>query len=164
MKDIFRETSFELLMQKRVRYVLLICSRYDAFIMEEDGKIDEKVFNDYVSFNLRYPPQFIHVTSAAEALKALGRGKIDLVINMLSISDMDPFDLSLKIKTDWPEIPIVILAPVSREMAIRLDSEELCCIDYVFNWLGSTNILLPIISLVEDRLNVDEDASHEGVQ
>ncbi len=151
-------------MQKRVRYVLLICSRYDAFIMEEDGKIDEKVFNDYVSFNLRYPPQFIHVTSAAEALKALGRGKIDLVINMLSISDMDPFDLSLKIKTDWPEIPIVILAPVSREMAIRLDSEELCCIDYVFNWLGSTNILLPIISLVEDRLNVDEDASHEGVQ
>ncbi len=151
-------------MQKRVRYVLLICSRYDAFIMEEDGKIEEKVFNDYVSFNLRYPPQFIQVTSADEALRALGRGNIDLVINMLSISDMDPFDLSLKIKDNWPDIPIVILAPVSREVALRLDSEELSCIDYVFNWLGSTNVLLPIISLVEDRLNVDEDARHEGVQ
>jgi hypothetical protein len=164
VKNIFRETSFELLMQKRIRYVLLICSRYDAFIMEEDGKIDEKVFNDYVSFNLRYPPQFIHVTSAAEALERLDRGNIDLVINMLSVSDMDPFDLSLKIKKKRPEVPIVILAPISREVAIRLDSEELGCIDYVFNWLGSTNILLPVISLVEDRLNVEEDSKHEGVQ
>ena len=151
-------------MQKRIRYVLLICSRYDAFIMEEDGKIDEKVFNDYVSFNLRYPPQFVHVTSAAEALETLAARQIDLVINMLSISDMDPFDLSLHIKKTWPGKPIVILAPVSREIALRLNSEELSCIDYVFNWLGSTNILLPIISLVEDKLNVDEDILHEGVQ
>jgi CheY-like chemotaxis protein len=151
-------------MQKRVQYVLLICSRYDAFIMEEGGKIDEKVFNDYVSFNLRYPPRFIHVTSAEQALKELARRQIDLVINMLSISDMDPFELSLKIKNDWPDKPIVILAPVSREIALRLDSEEMACIDFVFNWLGSTNILLPVISLVEDRMNVDEDARHEGVQ
>jgi len=151
-------------MQKRIRYVLLICSRYDAFIMEEDGKIDEKVFNDYVSFNLRYPPQFVHVTSAQEALDTLAARQIDMVINMLSISDMDPFDLSLHIKKTWPDKPIVILAPVSREIAIRLNSEELSCIDYVFNWLGSTNILLPIISLIEDKLNVDEDIRHEGVQ
>lgn len=151
-------------MQRRVRYVLLVCSRYDAFIMEEDGKIDEKVFNDYVSFNLRYPPQFIHVTSAAEAMAALGSKNIDLVVNMLSICDMDPLDLSVSIKKNWPGIPIVILAPVSREMSIRLDSKELECIDYVFNWLGSTNVLLPIISLVEDKLNIDEDTRVEGVQ
>jgi hypothetical protein len=151
-------------MQKRVRYVLLICSRYDAFIMEEDGKIDEKVFNDYVSFNLRYPPQFVHVTSAKEALDTLAARQIDMVINMLSISDMDPFDLSLLIKKTWPEKPIVILAPVSREIALRLSNEELSCIDYVFNWLGNTNILLPIISLIEDKMNVDEDIRHEGVQ
>ncbi len=151
-------------MQRRVRYVLLICSRYDAFIMEEDGKIDEKVFNDYVSFNLRYPPQFIHVTSAADAMTALSRKNIDLVVNMLSICDIDPLDLSVSIKKNWPGIPIVILAPVSREMSIRLGSKELECIDYVFNWLGSTNVLLPIISLVEDKLNIDEDTRVEGVQ
>ncbi|MDX9772400.1 MAG: PEP/pyruvate-binding domain-containing protein [Bacteroidales bacterium] len=164
MKTVFRETSFEVLMQKRVQQVLLICSKYDAFIMEEDGKIDEKVFNDYVSFNLRYPPKFIHVTSAKEALETLADRQVDLIINMLSICDMDPFELSLKIKSNWPDKPIVILAPVSREIAMRLDSEEMACIDYVFNWLGSTNILLPIISLIEDKMNVDEDALHEGVQ
>jgi len=133
-KNIFRETSFELLMQKRVQYVLLICSRYDAFIMEEEGKIDEKVFNDYVSFNLRYPPRFVHVTSAAAAMETLGKRQIDLIINMLSISDQDPFELSLNIKKTYPEKPVVILAPDSREMTLRLNSEDLSSIDNVFIW------------------------------
>ncbi|MFZ2287424.1 MAG: PEP/pyruvate-binding domain-containing protein [Bacteroidales bacterium] len=163
-KSIFRETSFELLMQKRVQYVLLICSRYDAFIMEEDGKIDEKVFNDYVSFNLRYPPRFVHVTSAREAMQALGSKQIDLIINMLSISDQDPFELSLEIKKAYPEKPLVILAPDSREITLRLNSEDLSNVDYVFTWPGNTDILLPIISLAEDKMNIDEDSRHEGVQ
>ena len=163
-KNIFRETSFELLMQKRIQYVLLICSKYDAFIMEEDGKVDEKVFNDYVSFNLRYPPRFVHATSAENAMEILSKRPIDLIINMLSISDMDPFELSFNIKRAYPEKPIVILAPVSREISLRLKNEDLSCIDYVFSWLGSTNILLPIINLIEDKLNVDEDIKHEGVQ
>jgi len=163
-KNIFRETSFELLMQKRVQYVLLICSRYDAFIMEEDGKIDEKVFNDYVSFNLRYPPRFVHVTSGEEAMEVLVRRQIDLIINMLSISDQDPFELSLNIKKTYPEKPIVILAPDSREVTQRINSEDLTSIDYVFSWPGNTDILLPIISLIEDKLNVDEDCKYEGVQ
>jgi len=163
-KNIFRETSFELLMQKRIRYVLLICSKYDAFIMEEDGKIEEKVFNDYVSFNLRYPPRFVHVTSAEKAMEVLSGRSIDLIINMLNISDLDPFELCHKIKTIYPEKPIVILAPDSKEFSLRLESENLSCIDYVFNWLGSTNILLPIINLIEDKLNVDEDSKYEGVQ
>jgi hypothetical protein len=163
-KNIFRETSFELLMQKRVQYVLLICSRYDAFIMEEDGKIDEKVFNDYVSFNLRYPPRFVHVTSGREAMEALGTKQIDLVINMLSINDQDPFELSLEIKKTYPDKPVVILAPDSRENNLRLNNEDLSAIDYVFTWPGNTDILLPIISLAEDKLNVDEDSKHEGVQ
>ncbi len=163
-KNTFRETSFELLMQKRIQYVLLICSKYDAFILEEDGKIDEKIFNDYVSFNIRYPPQFIHVASASEAMELLSRRQIDLIINMLSISDLDPFELSSDIKKLYPEKPIVILAPDSRETSFRLKNEDLSCIDYVFNWLGSTNILFPVINLIEDKLNAEEDNKHEGVQ
>ena len=163
-KNTFRETSFELLMRKRIQFVLLICSKYDAFIMEEDGKIDERIFNDYVSFNIRYPPQFIHVASASEAMELLSRRQIDLIINMLSISDLDPFELCTSIKNLYPEKPIVILAPDSREIALRLNNEDLSCIDYVFNWLGSTNILFPIINLIEDKLNVEEDNKHEGVQ
>ncbi len=163
-KNVFRETLFERLMQKRIQYVLLICSKYDAFIMEEEGKIDEKVFNDYVSFHLRYPPQFFHVTSGDMALEMLGKRQIDLVINMLSISDMDSFELSERIKTLYPEIPIVVLTPISREISLRLDKTPLKGIDYVFSWTGGTGILLPVIKLIEDKLNIDEDAKYENVQ
>jgi CheY-like chemotaxis protein len=163
-KNTFRETSFELLMRKRIQFVLLICSKYDAFIMEEDGKIDERIFNDYVSFNIRYPPQFIHVASASEAMELLSRRQIDLIINMLSINDLDPFELCSNIKNLYPEKPIVIVAPDSKEVSLRLKNEDLSCIDYVFTWLGSTNILFPIINLIEDKLNVEEDNKHEGVQ
>jgi len=163
-KNSFREPSFELLMQKRIQYVLLICSKYDAFILEEDGKIDEKIFNDFVSFNIRYPPQFIHVASASEAMELLSRRQIDLIINMLSISDLDPFELCSNIKKLYPEKPVVILAPDSKEISYRLKNEDLSCIDYVFNWMGSTNILFPVINLIEDKLNAEEDNKHEGVQ
>ncbi|NLX73622.1 MAG: hypothetical protein GXY94_10030, partial [Bacteroidales bacterium] len=67
----FEETAFDQLMQKRIHKVLLICSSYDAFMLEEDGRIDEQIFNEYVSLNLRHPPQFIQVSSAEAAFKAI---------------------------------------------------------------------------------------------
>ena len=39
-----KDTSFANLMQKRVFNVLLIASRYDAFILEEDGRVEEQIF------------------------------------------------------------------------------------------------------------------------
>jgi len=104
------------------------------------------------------------VTAAAEAMAALEKRQIDLVINMLSISDQDPFDLSREIKNKYPAKPLVILAPDSREANLRLSSEDLSEIDYVFTWPVNTDIMLPVISLVEDELNVDEDSKYEGVQ
>ncbi|MDN5292506.1 MAG: hypothetical protein PWQ06_2745, partial [Anaerophaga sp.] len=90
----FSETAFDQLMQKRIHKILLICSSYDAFMLEEDGRIDEQLFNEYVSLNLRYPPHFIQVSSAGEAFKVLKEEKIDLIITMLSVGEMDPFSLS----------------------------------------------------------------------
>ncbi len=43
-------------MQKRIHRVLIICSNYDNYMLEEDGRVDEQIFNEYVSLNLRYPP------------------------------------------------------------------------------------------------------------
>jgi CheY-like chemotaxis protein len=163
-KYYFADTSFKLLMQKRIYQVMILCSNYDYFILEEDGRIDEQIFNEYVSLNLRYPPQFIHATSAEKAFEILNQGKIDLVINMLSVGDMDPFELSEKIKQNYPAIPIVVLTPFSREVSIKLSKTNLSVIDYVFCWLGNTDILLAIIKLIEDKMNVDHDVNEIGVQ
>ena len=78
----FSHTAFNQLMQKRIRKVLIISSNYDFFMLEEDGRIDEQIFNEYVSLNLRYPPAFVKAASSAEAFKIMEKGDIDLVIRM----------------------------------------------------------------------------------
>jgi hypothetical protein len=160
----FTETAFDKLMSKRIYKVLLICSRYDAFILEEDGRIDEQLFTEYVSLNLRYPPEIIHVSTAKQAIATLKQEKINLVINMLSVEDMDPFDLSKVIKDKYPTIPIVVLTPFSREISNRLDNVDSKLIDYVFSWLGDVAILLAIIKLLEDKRNAEYDVNQVGVQ
>ncbi len=162
-KYYFIDTSFNLLMKRRIYHVLLISSNYDAFMLEEDGRIDETIFMEYVSLNLRYPPQFIKVNSEEEAFEALNDKSIELVISMLTIEKSDSFELASRIKAKYPKIPFVILTPFSREISIKLREKDLSAIDYVFSWLGNADILLAIIKLIEDKMNIVSDLSH-GVQ
>ncbi len=159
----FIDTSFNLLMKKRIYQVLLISSTYDAFMLEEDGRIDETIFMEYVALSLRYPPQFIKVTSEEEAFEVLEDKSIELVISMLSLEKATTFDLAVRIKTKYPKIPIVVLTPFSREVNLRLTDENLTAIDFVFSWLGNPDILLAIIKLIEDKMNMEQDAK-QGVQ
>lgn len=161
-KYYFQDTSFKLLMQKRIYHVLLISSNYDTFMLEEDGRIDEQIFNEYVSLNLRYPPRFIHASTSEEAFRILHKENIDLVITMLSVGD--PFDLAKKIKSKYPKKPIVVLTPFSREITQKIGKKDLAAIDYIFSWLGNADILLAIIKLIEDRMNVQNDIEEVGVQ
>jgi CheY-like chemotaxis protein len=163
-KFFFNETAFNLLMQKRINRVLLICSSYDAYMLEEDGRIDEQIFNEYVSLNLRQPPSFVHTDSAKKAFQILETEQIDLVIEMLSIPDIDTFALAHKIKAKYASVPIVVLTHFSREVSMKLKNEDLSAIDYVFCWLGNADLLLAIIKLVEDRMNAEYDIEHVGVQ
>ncbi len=161
-KYYFSDTAFKKLMQKRIYHVLIICSNYDYFMLEEDGRIDEQIFNEYVSLNLRYPPMFIHATDEKSAFEILNTTSIDLIITMLSVGD--PFLLAKKIKSNYASKPIVVLTPFSREISLRLDGEDMSAIDYVFSWLGDTEILLAIIKLLEDKMNISYDIEEAGVQ
>ena len=163
-KIFFNEADFNLLMQKRIQKVLLICSSYDAYMLEEDGRIDEQIFNEYVSLNLRRPPSFVHTDSAKKAMSILQSEPIDLVIEMLSIPDIDTFELANQIKAGYPEIPIVVLTHFSREVSLRLKSEDLSAIDNIFCWLSNADLLVAIIKLFEDRMNAEFDVHSVGVQ
>lgn len=163
-KFYFNDRSFNQLMKKRIYHVLLIASAYDTFILEDDGRIDEQIFNEYVSLNLRYPPQFIQAASQEKALEILEDENIDLIITMLSAEERDTFTLASNIKAKYADIPIVVLTPFSREVSIKIDQEDLSNIDYIFSWLGNADILLAIIKLIEDKMNVEYDVEHVGVQ
>lgn len=160
----FREISYQDLMQRRIINVLLICSNYDAFMLEEDGRINEKIFLEYTSKNLRYPPQFTQASSSEEAFELLKEKAFDLVITMLNVGKIDAFEMARKVKGRYPKIPIVVLTHFSREVSMKLSNEDLSSIDYVFSWLGNSSLLLAIIKLLEDRMNAEYDIEVVGVQ
>lgn len=163
-KYYFGDTSFDNLMKKRIYHVLLIASAYDAFMLEDDGRIDEQIFNEYVALNLRYPPQFIIATSLRQAFEILREESIDLIITMFNVEKTDTFEMAKTLKAKYPTKPIVVLTPFSREISLRVSVEDLSVIDYIFCWLGNANILLAIIKLIEDKMNVEHDVEEVGVQ
>ena len=160
----FKDTTFANLMRHRIYNVLLYASKYDAFVLEEDGRIDEQLFNEYTALNLRYPPRFTLVSSEEEANALLRERSFELIISMPSGDSINPFEWAKDVKKQFPDIPIVVLTPFSKSVSQRIANEDLSAIDYVFSWLGNTDILLAIIKLIEDKMNVTEDVQSVGVQ
>ncbi len=161
------DTQFVDLMSRRIFNVLLIANPYDAFMLEDDGRVDEKIFDEYAKLGLRFPPRFVQVASQEEAEKALRRTSFDLLICMPG-TDMgkgpdDVFDIARGIKEKNPKVPIVVLTPFSHGITKRMEHEDLSLIDYVFCWLGNTELLLSIIKLIEDKMNLRHDTK-AGVQ
>ena len=165
LKDlVFRDTPFANLMNKRIYNVLLIATKYDAFMLEDDGRVDEQIFNEYTSLSLRYPPRFTQVTTEEEALNELKNRNFELIICMPNMDNRDIFAAATEIKVHYPNIPIVVLTPFSKEVSKRMANEDLSAIDYVFSWLGNSELLLAIIKLIEDKMNAPDDTASVGVQ
>ena len=161
---VFKDTSFANLMNKRIYNVLLIATKYDAFMLEDDGRVDEQIFNEYTSLSLRYPPRFTQVTTEEEALAELKNRNFELIICMPNMDNRDIFAAAKEIKIHYPNIPIVVLTPFSKEVSKRIANEDLSAIDYVFSWLGNAELLLAIIKLIEDKMNAPDDTASVGVQ
>ncbi len=161
---VFKDTSFANLMNKRIYNVLLIATKYDAFMLEDDGRVDEQIFNEYTSLSLRYPPRFTQVTTEEEALAELKDRNFELIICMPNMDNRDIFAAAKEIKVHYPNIPIVVLTPFSKEVSKRIANEDLSAIDYVFSWLGNAELLLAIIKLIEDKWNAPDDTASVGVQ
>ena len=159
-----KDTSFANLMQKRVFNVLLVASRYDAFIMEEDGRVEEQIYFEYVSLNLSSPPRVKQVTTNEEAFEELALKRYDLIITMPGVDCSETFTQAKAMKRLYPYIPIVVLTPFSHEVSRRIAKEDLSGVDYVFSWLGNVDLLVAIIKLIEDKMNAEVDITSVGVQ
>jgi len=160
----FKDTQFVSLMTKRIFNVLLVANPYDAFMLEDDGRIDEKIFIEYMNLSLRYPPRFTQVSTEEDAWKQLGNTMFDLVICMPGSDNSDTFDIARQIKEKYPHIPLVVLTPFSHGIKERMEHEDLSIFEYVFCWLGNTDLLVSIIKLIEDKMNLEHDIKEVGVQ
>ena len=152
-------------MSKRIRRILLVCNNYDNFSLEEDGRLDMRIAREYSDLNLSNPPVFERVSSTTEALeKVKSEGSWDVVIAMYNAGGADVFSFAHKVKESAPGTPMVLLTSFSKEVSRQLRDKDRSCIDYVFNWNGSTDLIIAIIKLLEDSLNAPEDILHAGVQ
>ena len=155
----------ETLMARRIRRILLVCNNYDNFSLEEDGRLDMRISREYSELNLSGPPVFERVSTTREALQRAEQGdRWDLVITMYNVGEVDVFDFAVRMKELSPETPVVLLTSFSREVWRQLESRDRSCMDYIFNWNGSTDLIIAIIKLLEDSMNAPADILEGGVQ
>lgn len=163
-KFYLKDVTFVNLMMRRIYNVLIVANPYDAFMLEDDGRVEEKIYNEYMQLGLRYPPTFTQVSTIEEASKVLQTTNIDLVICMPGNADNDAFTVAHAIKDEFPAIHCIVLTPFSHGITRRMQNEDLSIFDYVFCWLGNTNLILSIIKLIEDKMNIEHDIREGGVQ
>ncbi len=158
-------TDYESLINYRIRKILMICSSYDAFILEEDGQIEAQIYQEYIELNLSNPPKFIWVHTAAEARELLNTVVgIDMVMCMYNVTDKDVFKLASEMKVERPTLPFVLLTHFSKEVYRRLALQDTSGIDHMFCWHGNADLIVAIVKLFEDLKNAEHDILGVGVQ
>ncbi len=161
----YSSLAYEGLMRERISRILMICSNYDAFIMEEDGQIEGKINREYMELNLSDAPSFIWTPTSESARAIIEKDPdIDLVICMFNISDEGIFPLASSLKAEGRNIPFVLLMHYSREIRRLVTSEQAAAVDYVFSWHGNAELILAIVKLLEDKMNAEQDILGAGVQ
>ncbi|MDD3052025.1 MAG: PEP/pyruvate-binding domain-containing protein, partial [Candidatus Cloacimonetes bacterium] len=149
------------LMRKRITRILLVCTYYDAYIFEEDGKLSEQVSGEYNALNLTSAPLIKNVHSGKDALIELASNDYDLVITSYRIGEITPFDFAKEVKNKFPHIPIVLLLNVLSDISVIEKKNEIKeYIDEVFVWNGDSKIFLAIVKLFEDSWNLEEDTEN----
>ena len=153
------QLSFHDLMKFRVREILIVATQYDGFVLEEDGRLAERIYNEYYDLSIYFVPRIKRVMCAEDAFKALEKRTYDLIITMSHIGEMDVFDFAHDVKKDYPKLPIIMLSyeRLSPDMIKQVRDDK--SIDRLFHWSGESNILLAIIKYVEDKKNLVNDCA-----
>lgn len=163
-------SNYTSLMARRVKRILLVCNNYDSFALEEDGRIDVQIAQEYAELNLSNPPSITRAETTKEALtiieerKASQKLSFDLILTMYSAGELDVFDFAKEAKYRMPECPVVLLSSFSKEIYNRIEQHDRSDIDYFFSWNNSTDLIIAIIKLIEDRMNAPHDILEEGVR
>ena len=152
-------------MARRIRRILLVCSNYDKFALEEDGRIEPRITAEYSELNISNPPVFERAESTVEALAWMEEGRrYDLIITMYNVGEVDAFDFSARVKAIDPDTSVVLLTAFAKEIYKKMEEHDLSHFDGIFCWNNSTDLIIAIIKLLEDSRNAPVDILENGVQ
>ena len=155
---------FHELMARKVTDILLISSPYEAFVMEEDGRLAERIIHEYRGLNLSRPPMLTWVSSARQALDALSHKKFDLVITMPLVNEINAYVLGRQIKAIHPDLPIYLMIQDTSKHLLDPRNTDHKSIDRQYVWYGNSDLLFALIKNLEDRMNVAHDTQRARVR
>jgi hypothetical protein len=151
-------------MLKHIYNVLLICSDYDRFLLEVDGRVEEALYSEYTQLGLSNPPKITHANEPSAAMELLNSNReFELVISMLDIGDEKVEEFADEVKEIFPDLPFVVLSPSpihKRNKQIK----KITSIDNFFYYQGDPMIFLAMVKLMEDRINIDHDTREADIQ
>ena len=162
--DVKGSINFQDLMLHRIHEILLVASPYDAFILEEDGRLTQQILYEYLGMNLSYAPRVWLAKNAKTGLKQLAERSYDLVIVMMRISDMDPITFGEEVKKTYPDKPVILLAFDESEISMLPQKRLAKTIDKVYIWSGNANVFPAIIKNIEDKMNMERDYKIAGIR
>ncbi|WP_457551435.1 PEP/pyruvate-binding domain-containing protein [Desulfobacula sp.] len=152
------------LMANKVGDILLVSCPYDAFIMEEEGRLSTRIINEYKGLNLSKPPRLTWVSSASEAFKRLEEKKFDLILAMPSLDEMDVYSFGAQVKKKYVDLPFFMLLHNTCDTDQYLCVDKSNAIDRTYIWGGNADLLLAIIKNFEDEMNVAFDTENASVR
>ena len=155
---------FHELMAQKVTEILLISSPYEAFIMEEEGRLAERIIHEYRGLNLSRPPMLTWASSARQAIDALSRKKFDLVITMPQVDETNAYALGRQIKAIHPDLPVYLMIQDTSKHLLDSKYTNRQFIDRIYVWYGNSDLLLALIKNLEDRMNVAYDTRRARVR
>ena len=152
---------FHDLMARKVQNILLVSTAYDAWVMEEDCKLSERIVSEYQGLNLSRPPRLTWASGAEEALAFLAERPFELVILMPQLAEREALTLGQRIKSLNLGIPVYLLS--HREVFLPGESPAEG-IDRQFVWTGNADLLVALVKNTEDAMNVDFDTKSVGIR
>ena len=146
------------LMRERVREILLIATLYDSFILQQEGRISEKIYDDYFMLSLSNAPRITHADSGKMAIELLSRKSFDMVVIMARIDEINPVPLAEQIREKNSDLPVVLLLNDNTDIPVLFKWEaHLDVFTDIFVWNGDSKVFLAMIKHIEDIKNVDND-------
>ncbi len=152
------------LMANKVGDILLVSCPYDAFIMEEEGRLSNRIINEYRGLNLSKPPRLTWVSSADEAFRQLKKKHFDLILAMPSLDGMDVYAFGEEVKKRYSDLSFFLLLHNTCDMDHYICDQANTAVDRTYIWGGNADLLLAIIKNFEDEMNVAFDTKNAKVR
>ena len=153
------------LMRHRIMDILLVSTPYDNFMLEEAGELSERMLGEFRNLDLHYAPGLTGVSTGTEALRvARENSRVNLIITTPHLADMDAAELARRIQAEGLDVPVVLLAWDTRELADFQARKDTSAIERAFLWQGDARMLVSIVKSVEDWRNAEHDTGAVGVQ